>query len=68
LKSHSRNYGPNLASAANVRFANVTRWTGRIFSAAGLFSLMFPLIMGGMLWGGLCLRSPELRSLIPVRR
>jgi DoxX-like family len=33
-----------------------------------LFSIIFPIIIGAMLWGGLYLRDEQLRSLIPWRR
>jgi DoxX-like family len=33
-----------------------------------LFSIIFPVIIGAMLWGGLYLRDEQLRSLIPWRR
>lgn len=32
------------------------------------FSLVFPLIIGGLLWGGLFLRDDRLRALVPLRR
>jgi hypothetical protein len=32
------------------------------------FSLVFPLLLGGLLWGGLYLRNPQLRTLISLRR
>jgi hypothetical protein len=32
------------------------------------FSIIFPLILGAMLWGGLYLRNERLRSLVPVAR
>jgi hypothetical protein len=32
-----------------------------------VFSLVFPFLMGSMLWGGLWLRSENLRALIPFR-
>lgn len=35
---------------------------------AELFSLVFPLIIGALLWGGLFLRDPQLRALVPLRR
>lgn len=35
---------------------------------AGLFSLVFPVLIGVMLWGGLFLRNAQLRTLIPLRR
>lgn len=31
-------------------------------------TVLFPLILGIMLWGGLFLRDPRLRALIPLRR
>ncbi len=31
------------------------------------FSLLFPLIIGALLWGGLYLRDHQLRTLIPLR-
>jgi len=31
-----------------------------------LFSVIFPLIMGALLWGGLFLREPRLRALLPL--
>jgi len=34
----------------------------------GLFSVLFPVIFGVLLWGGLWLRDARLRSLIPLRR
>jgi hypothetical protein len=30
-----------------------------------LFSVLFPMIVGALLWGGLVLRNPRLRALIP---
>jgi len=33
----------------------------------GLFPVLFPAIMGALLWGGLFLRDGRLRDLIPVR-
>jgi DoxX-like family len=33
-----------------------------------LFSIVFPIIFGVLLWFGLYLRDPRLRSLIPLRR
>lgn len=32
-----------------------------------LFKILFPVIFGCLLWGGLYLREPRLRSLIPRR-
>jgi hypothetical protein len=34
----------------------------------GLFAIVFPVILGALLWGGLCLRDEQVRSLIPWRR
>ena len=33
----------------------------------GAFEILFPVIFGALLWGGLFLRDERLRSLIPVR-
>lgn len=33
----------------------------------GLFSVLFPVIFGVLLWGGLWLRDDRLRALIPLR-
>jgi len=35
---------------------------------AGVFPIVFPIIMGVLIWGGLFLRDGRLRALIPVRR
>ena len=35
--------------------------------AEGLFPILFPIIMGVLLWGGLWLRDERLRALIPLR-
>jgi hypothetical protein len=35
---------------------------------AAPFSLIFPIIIGALLWGGLYLRTPLLRTLVPLRR
>jgi len=35
---------------------------------AAPFSLVFPLIIGALLWGGLFLRDQQLRALVPLRR
>lgn len=32
-----------------------------------LFSVVFPVIMGALLWGGLVLRMPRLRTLLPFQ-
>jgi DoxX-like family len=36
--------------------------------SAGLFEILFPVIFGALLWGGLFLRDERLRSFIPMRR
>ena len=33
-----------------------------------LFEILFPVIFGALLWGGLVLRDSRLRSLVPLRR
>jgi hypothetical protein len=33
---------------------------------AGAFPILFPAIIGGLLWGGLVLRDPRLAALLPV--
>ena len=33
----------------------------------GLFTLLFPVIIGGLIWGGLLLREARLRALLPLR-
>ncbi len=35
---------------------------------APLFSLVFPLILGALIWGGLYLRDSQLRALVSLRR
>jgi hypothetical protein len=35
--------------------------------SAVLFNIIFPVIFGGLLWGGLWLRDRRLRALIPLR-
>jgi hypothetical protein len=37
-------------------------------SGAELFPLIFPVIIGALIWGGLFLRDSQLRALVPVRR
>jgi hypothetical protein len=37
-------------------------------AGSDLFSLVFPLIIGLLLWGGLFLRDERLRGLIPLRQ
>ena len=33
----------------------------------GLFEILFPVLFGALLWGGLVLRDDRLRTLIPLR-
>ena len=40
----------------------------QVRSSAELFPLIFPVIVGALIWGGLFLRDSLLRGLIPVRR
>ncbi len=35
---------------------------------AELFSLVFPISIGALIWGGLFLRDNQLRTLVPLRR
>lgn len=39
----------------------------QVRAAAPTFSVLFPMILGILLWGGLLLRDPQLRSLFPLR-
>jgi hypothetical protein len=34
---------------------------------AGLFPMLFPILMGALVWGGLFLRESRLRALVPLR-
>ena len=34
----------------------------------GAFEVLFPVIVGALLWGGLALRNPRLAALMPVER
>jgi hypothetical protein len=36
--------------------------------AAGPFSIVLPIILGALIWGGLFLRDDQLRTLLPLRR
>jgi hypothetical protein len=40
----------------------------QVRAGAPLFSVVFPIIIGALLWGGLFLREQRLRTLIPLRR
>ncbi len=42
-------------------------WT-HVRIGGDLFSIIFPFLVGGMIWGGLLLREPRLRVLFPWRR
>jgi hypothetical protein len=33
-----------------------------------VFPIVFPSLVAAMIWGGLCLREPRLRRLVPLRR
>src|SRR5262245_19871915 len=35
--------------------------------SAGLFEIVFPVIFGALLWGGVCLRDAQLQRIIPLR-
>jgi hypothetical protein len=37
-------------------------------SGDSLFSILFPVVFGALLWGGLVLRDARLQALLPVRR
>jgi hypothetical protein len=34
---------------------------------APLFSIVFPIIIGALIWGGLYMRDERLRTLVPLR-
>jgi hypothetical protein len=40
----------------------------QVMAGANLFSLVFPIIIGALLWGGLYLRDNQLRTVIPFRQ
>ena len=40
----------------------------QVLAGANLFILIFPVIIGTLLWGGLYLRDNKLRALIPFRQ
>jgi hypothetical protein len=42
-------------------------WT-HVRMGGPVFPMVFPALVGALLWGGLYLREPGLRALIPVRR
>jgi hypothetical protein len=35
---------------------------------AGAFPIVFPIILGVLIWGGLYLRDKRIRAMIPLRR
>ena len=40
----------------------------QVRAGSPLFSIVFPVIIGALLWGGLFLRDERLRALIPLRK
>jgi hypothetical protein len=42
-------------------------WT-HVRMGGPVFPMIFPVLFGSMLWGGLYLREPRLRALVPMRR
>jgi hypothetical protein len=42
-------------------------WT-HIRMGGPVFPMVFPILVGALLWGGLYLREPRLRALVPLRR
>jgi hypothetical protein len=40
----------------------------QVRAGSTLFSVLFPIIIGALIWGGLFLREDRLRALIPLRR
>ncbi len=40
----------------------------QVRSGAPLFSLIFPIMIGALIWGGLFLRDARLRELLPLRK
>jgi len=39
----------------------------QVRAGQGLFAILFPVLLGVLLWGGLVLRDERLRALIPLR-
>lgn len=39
----------------------------QVRAGSPLFNIVFPVIVGGLIWGGLFLREERLRALIPLR-
>jgi hypothetical protein len=42
-------------------------WT-HVRMGGPVFPMVFPILVGVLIWGGLSLREPRLRALIPIRR
>ena len=40
----------------------------QVRAASPLFSVVFPLIIGALIWGGLFIREERLRALLPLRK
>ena len=38
-----------------------------VIAQGGAFPIVFPVIIGALVWGGIYLRDPRLRALIPFR-
>jgi hypothetical protein len=38
----------------------------QVRAESALFSIVFPLIIGALIWGGLFLRNKQLRALVPL--
>lgn len=39
-----------------------------VHARGSLFEILFPVIFGALIWGGLYLRDARLRALIPIRQ
>ena len=39
----------------------------QVRAGANLFNILFPIFLGALLWGGLCLRDRRLLELLPLR-
>jgi DoxX-like family len=39
----------------------------QVRAGQGLFEILFPVVLGALLWGGLVLRDDRLRTVIPLR-
>ena len=40
----------------------------QVRAGAPMFSIVFPIIIGALIWGGIYLRDAQLRALVPLRR